>query len=195
MQIVSYITLLSVILSGAAIIREREHGTVEHLLVMPVTPADVMLSKIWASGLAIISGALLSLILVAGVLLGVPVFGSLVLFTAGALLFQFSVTALGILIATFTTSMAQFGLLSLPILITMMLLSGAKTPLESMPTSLRWLMQLSPSTHFVTFSQAVLIRGAGLSYVWTSLLAMAVAGLAFLVIALLRFRQSMTNVQ
>jgi ABC-2 type transport system permease protein len=195
MQIITYITMLSVILSGAAIIREREHGTIEHLLVMPVTPAEVMLSKIWANGLVIVAAALLSLVVIAGGLLGVPVFGSLALFTAGALLYQFSVTALGILLATFTSSMQQFGLLVLPILVSMALLSGAKTPLESMPAWLQTIMQVSPSTHFVSFSQAVLTRNAGLSIVWPYLLTLALIGLAFFAIALLRFRRSMLTAQ
>lgn len=195
MQVINNITMLSVILSGAALIREREHGTIEHLLVMPVTPIDIMASKIWANGLVIVVAALLSFFFVVGWLLRVPIAGSITLFVAGAVIYQFSVTALGILLATFTTSMQQFGLLVIPILIAMNLLSGSRTPLESMPEWLQYVMQIAPSTHFVGFAQAVLYRAAGLAIVWPKMLAMAVIGAAFFGVALARFRQSVMAVQ
>lgn len=195
MQIINSITMLSVILSGAALIREREHGTLEHLLVMPITPTEIVLSKIWANGLVIVIVALLSLTLVAGALLQVPIAGSLIFFIAGAVLYQFSVTALGILLATFTKSMSQFGLLVIPVLVTMNLLSGSRTPLESMPEWLQRAMQISPSTHFVGFAQAVLYRAADLTIVWPQLLALALIGIIFFAGALVRFRQSVMQAQ
>lgn len=190
MEVVNNITLLSVILAGAALIREREHGTLEHLLVMPVTAIEIMSSKLWANGLVIVLAATFSLILVVQGILGVETSGSLVLFVAGALLYQFSVTALGILLATFTSSMAQYGLLVMPVLILMQLLSGSSTPLESMPVWLQNTMQLSPSTHFVAFSQAILYRGAGFGIVWPQLAVLAGIGAAFFFIALARFRRA-----
>ncbi len=190
MEVINNITLLSVILAGAALIREREHGTLEHLLVMPVTAIEIMSSKLWANGLVIVMAATLSLILVVEGVLGVRTSGSLALFIAGALLYQFSVTALGILLATFTSSMAQYGLLVMPVLILMQLLSGSSTPLESMPVWLQNTMQISPSTHFVAFSQAILYRGAGVAIVWPQLTIMAGIGAAFFFIALARFRRA-----
>ncbi|MFN4230876.1 ABC transporter permease [Parvibaculum sp.] len=190
MEVINNITLLSVILAGAALIREREHGTLEHLLVMPVTAIEIMSSKLWANGLVIVFAATLSLILVVQGILGVRTSGSLALFIAGALLYQFSVTALGILLATFTNSMAQYGLLVMPVLILMQLLSGSSTPLESMPVWLQNTMQVSPSTHFVAFSQAILYRGAGFAIVWPQLAVMAAIGAAFFFIALGRFRRA-----
>lgn len=190
MQVINNITILSVILTGAALIREREHGTVEHLLVMPVTPGDIMLAKIWANGLVILLAALVSLKIVVEILLGVPIAGSIALFLAGAVIYQFSVTALGILIATFTTSMPQFGLLAMPILVIMNLLSGSTTPMETMPQWLQNVMQLSPSTHFVSFAQAILYRGADLPIAWPQLLAMIAIGAAFYAVSLMRFRKA-----
>lgn len=195
MQVINNITMLSVILCGAALIREREHGTIEHLLVMPVTPIDIMLSKIWANGLVIVVAALLSFFLVVGWLLQVPIAGSITLFIAGAILYQFSVTALGILLATFTTSMQQFGLLVIPVLIAMNLLSGSRTPLESMPEWLQYVMQVAPSTHFVGFAQAVLYRAADLAIVWPKMLSMTAIGTLFFAVALVRFRQSVMTAQ
>jgi ABC-2 type transport system permease protein len=190
MEVINNITLLSVILAGAALIREREHGTLEHLLVMPVSAIEIMSSKLWANGLVIVLAATLSLILMVEGILGVRTSGSLALFIAGALLYQFSVTALGILLATFTSSMAQYGLLVMPVLILMQLLSGSSTPLESMPVWLQNTMQISPSTHFVAFSQAILYRGAGVAIVWPQLAVMAGIGAAFFLIALARFRRA-----
>jgi ABC-2 type transport system permease protein len=195
MQIINNITMLSIILTGAALIREREHGTIEHLLAMPVTPSDIMLSKVWANGLVILIAAAISMKAMVELVLQVPIAGSLLLFLAGTLLYLFSVTALGILIATFTTSMAQFGLLTIPILVILQLLSGSSTPLETMPTWLQNVMQLAPTTHFVSFAQAVLYRGAGLEIVWAQLVALAVITCVIFTVSGLRFRRTLVAMQ
>lgn len=192
MQVINNVTILSVLLTGAALIREREHGTIEHLLVMPVSPSEIMLAKIWANGLAIIVAAVLSLWLVVQGILGVPIAGSVTLFVAGTVLYLVSVTGLGILLATFTTSMPQFGLLAMPVLVVMNLLSGSTTPMESIPEWLQGVMQIAPSTHFVAFSQAILYRGAGLGTVWPDMLVMVGLSAVFFVVALLRFRKTMS---
>ncbi|RTL87266.1 MAG: ABC transporter permease [Hyphomicrobiales bacterium] len=194
MQVINNITILSVVLTGAALIREREQGTIEHLLVMPVTPLDVMLSKIWANGLVIIVAALLSLWLVVQWLLQVPIAGSIALFVAGAILYQFTVTALGIFLATFTTSMAQFGLLVIPVLMVMNLLSGSTTPMESMPAWLQGVMQVSPAVQFVSFSQAILYRGADFSIVWPQMAVMTAISAIFVAASLMRFRKAIVSV-
>lgn len=191
MQIINNVTILAVVLAGAAVIREREHGTIEHLLVMPVTPAQIMLSKIWANGLVIVAAAVASLHLVVAGALGVPIAGSTALFALGAALYLFAVTALGIMLATVATTMPQFGLLSIPVFVVMNLLSGGMTPMEAMPEALQAAMQVSPSTHFTRFAQAVLYRGAGLSIVWPQLAAIAAIGAAFFAFALVRFRTAM----
>ncbi|HUL09615.1 MAG TPA: ABC transporter permease [Candidatus Acidoferrum sp.] len=195
MQIINNITMLSVILCGAALIREREHGTIEHLLVMPVTPAEIMLAKVWANGLVIVTAATLSLLLVVEQLLQVPVAGSLALFVAGAAVYEVSVTALGILLATVAGSMPQFSLLVMPVIVVMNLLSGSTTPMESMPAWLQAVLQVSPAVHFVSFAQAVLYRGAGLAIVWPQLVAMAGIGALFLGVSLLRFRTAIASFQ
>jgi ABC-2 type transport system permease protein len=195
MQIINNITMLSVILCGAALIREREHGTIEHLLVMPVTPGEIMLAKIWANGLVIVAAATLSLLLVVEQLLQVPVAGSLALFVAGAAVYEVSVTALGILLATAAGSMPQFSLLVMPVIVVMNLLSGSTTPMESMPAWLQATLQVSPAVHFVSFAQAVLYRGAGLAIVWPQLVAMAGIGALFLGASLLRFRATIASFQ
>ena len=189
MQVINNLTMLTVILTGAALIREREQGTVEHLLVMPVVPAEIMLSKILANGFVILAAAELSLLLVVQWWLHVPIAGSTLLFLGGSCFYVFTVAALGILLGTVAATMGQFGLLAIPVLLVMMLLSGGTTPMESMPVWLQYLMKvISPTPHFVVFSQDVLYRGAGLSIVWPEILATAAIGAVYFAFALRRFR-------
>jgi len=190
MQVINNVTMLIVILTGAALIREREQGTVEHLLVMPVVPAEIMLSKILANGIVILVGAELSLLLVVQWWLKVPIAGSPVLFLGGSCFYVFTVAALGIGLGTVASTMGQFGLLSIPVLLIMMLLSGSSTPMESMPVWLQYIMNvISPTPHFVVFAQDVLYRGADFSIVWPEILAMAVIGAVYFGFALHRFRR------
>jgi ABC-2 type transport system permease protein len=190
MQIISNLTMITVILTGAALIREREQGTVEHLLVMPVVPAEIMLSKILANGLVVLIATALSLKFVVEWWLQVPIAGSPVLFLGGACFYVFTVAALGIALGTVASTMGQFGLLSIPVLLVMMLLSGSTTPLESMPVWLQYLMKIiSPTPHFVIFAQDVLYRGADFSIVWPEVLAMTIIGAVYFGFALYRFRR------
>lgn len=188
MGVINNVTILSIILVGAAVIRERERGTIEHLLVMPVRTSEIAAAKIWANGLIILLAAAISLHVMVHLVLQVPIVGSVEFFLAGAAVFLFSVASLSILLATITNSMPQFALLSIPVFVLMFLLSGSFTPFESMPPLLQYFMYISPSSHFVRFAQSVLYRGAGIDVVWPDLAIMSALGGAFLVIALKRFR-------
>jgi ABC-2 type transport system permease protein len=190
MKIIDNITLLSVVLTGAALIREREHGTLEHLLVMPLTPLQIMAAKVWASGAVVLATATLSLLVVVKGALGVPIAGSLPLFLFGTLLHLFSTTSLGIVLATIARSMPQFGLLMILVILPLQMLSGGMTPRESMPEAVQALMLAAPTTHFVAFAQAILYRGAGLEVVWRHCLAITTIGAALFLIALARFRRA-----
>ncbi|MEH6721827.1 MAG: ABC transporter permease [Aurantimonas endophytica] len=187
-NVVSSITMLSIVLTGAALIREREHGTVEHLLVMPVTPLEIMVSKIWSMGLVVFLASGFSLIFVIKGLLSVPIEGSLALFMAGTALHLFATTSLGILLATIAGSMPQFGLLLMLVLLPLQVLSGGATPRESMPEIIQTIMLAAPNTHFVILAQSVLFRGAGFATVWPQLLALFVIALVFFAVSLRRFR-------
>lgn len=191
MEVVNKITMLSVILTGAALIREREHGTVEHLLVMPVAALELMLAKSWSMAAVVLLAALAALVLILGGLLGVEVQGSVALFAFGAALHLFATTSLGLLMATVARNMPQFGLLVLLALLPLEMLSGANTPRESIPAGLRELMLLAPTTHFVELSQAILFRGAGVGTVWPSFLALLGIGAAVFGLALSRFSHAM----
>lgn len=191
-EIINNITMLSIVLTGAALIREREHGTIEHLLVMPLTPFEIMMAKVWANGLVILVATGLSLGLVVETLLQVPVAGSKSLFLFGTALYLFFATALGIFLATIARSMPQFGLLFMLVFLPMNLLSGGETPIESQPELLQNFMQAVPSTHFVSFSQAILFRGAGIDIVWPEFALVTAIGSAFFIFAVVRFRKSIS---
>jgi len=194
-QVINNISVLAIFLCGAAVLREREHGNIEHLLVMPLRPFELMFAKIWANGIVVIFAAMASLFVVVKGLIGVPIAGSILLFAFGLTVYLFSVTALGIMLATMVRSMPQFGLLAFPTFIVMSLLSGGQTPLESMPVFLQKVMQFVPSTHFVAFSQAVLFRDATLGMVWPMLLKMFLIGGAYTVFTLTRFRKMLAAIQ
>jgi ABC-2 type transport system permease protein len=194
-QVINNISVLAIFLTGAAVLREREHGNIEHLLVMPLQPFELMFAKIWANGLVVVLAAMASLFLVVKGAIGVPIAGSIPLFVTGLAIYLFSVTALGIMLATLVRSMPQFGLLAFPVFIVMNLLSGGNTPLESMPVLLQDIMQFVPSTHFVSFSQAVLFRNATPAMVWPDLAKMFVIGSAYTVFTLSRFREMLAAVQ
>jgi len=147
------------------------------------------MSKIWSNALVITVAVGLSLTVVVRGLLGVPIAGSILLFLAGVVIYLFFATAIGIFLGTVARSMPQLGLLYMLVVIPMNMLSGSNTPLESMPPFLRTVMQASPSTHFVSFAQAILYRGAGFDTVWPQFLAVAMIGGLFLGLALLRFRR------
>jgi len=189
-QVINQITLLTVILTGAALIREREQGTVEHLLVMPLVPTEIMLAKMFANGLVILVAAMFSLQFVVHWWIGSPINGSLFLFLLGAAIYALVVAALGIMLGTLATTMGQFGLLAMPVLMVTQLLSGSSTPMESMPVWLQYVMQtISPTPHFVSFAQAVLFRGADLTLVWRPMAAMAIIGVVYFIVAQRRFRR------
>ncbi|MBN8765809.1 MAG: hypothetical protein ABT22_00020 [Thiobacillus sp. SCN 64-317] len=192
-NIINQITMLSIILTGAALIRERERGTVEHLLVMPVTPAEIMLSKIWSMGLVVLAAAALSLNLVVRGLLQVPVEGSLPLFFTGAALHLFATTSMGIFLATIARNMPQFGMLMMLTIVPLQMLSGGATPRESMPELVQDIMLAAPTTHFVELGSAILFRGAGLGVVWPQFLALAVIGATLFALSLGRFRKTIAQ--
>ena len=188
MGIINNITMLAIILAGAAIVREREHGTMDHLLVMPLTPFEIAMSKVWANGLVITCACALSLYLVVRGLLAVPIAGSIPLFILGVVIYLYFATAIGIFLGTIVRSMPQLGLLFMLVFLPMNMLSGSNTPLESMPPWLSTTMQVSPSTHFVSFAQAILYRGAGFGVVWPEFLAVGAIGGLFFALAVARFR-------
>lgn len=192
-QIIDYVTMLSIVLTGAALIREREHGTIEHLLVMPVTPLEIMLSKVWSMGLVVLVATALSLTLVVRGMLNVPILGSPFLFIAGATLHLFATTSMGIYMGTLARNMPQFGMLMVLVMLPLQTLSGGSTPRESMPELVQYIMLAAPTTHFVELSQGILFRGAGFDVVWRPFVCLGVIGAVLFMLSLRRFRKAIAG--
>jgi ABC-2 type transport system permease protein len=188
--IINQISLLTVILTGAAVIREREHGTLEHLLVMPLTAFEIAMAKVWANSLVILIATAASLFLVVQMVLKVPIAGSIPLWFLGVMLYLFFATALGIYLGTISRSMAQFALLIILVIVVLMLLSGGSTPVESMPHWLQTMTYFLPARHFVSFSQVIIYRGGGFEAVWKQFAMVTGIGLAFFVYSISLFRKS-----
>jgi len=183
------IMLITLVLVGAAVIREREHGTMEHLLVMPVTATEIVAAKILANGLVVSAAAVLSMKFVVGGAIGAHLAGSFALYALGVVLFMFSVASLSVMLATLAPTMPQYSLLMVPTYIVFMMFSGSTSPRANMPEMAQRLSEYWPSTQFAHFAQSVLFRGAGLETVWVQLVALSVAGAVFLGLALVRFRK------
>ncbi|MBS4068666.1 MAG: ABC transporter permease [Sulfurimonas sp.] len=190
-EVISNIMMFSILLAGASLMREKEHGTIEHLLVMPINAAEIMLSKILSTVLVIIVGVIFSLFIVVEMFLNVPIAGSLTLFLFSTGLLLFSTTSMGIFMATITKSMPQFGMMFILVVLPLLMLSGGITPYESMPEILQYVMYLSPTTHFMEVAQAILFRGAGIEIIWKNLVAIFFIGLLFFIFALLAFKKSL----
>ena len=189
MEVGNMITLLSLVLVGAAVIRERERGTIEHLLVMPVNAFEIMMAKVLANGVVILAASQLSMWFMVHKIIGVPINGSLAMYAFGVGVYLFSIAALGIMLATIAPTMPQFGLLMLPVFVVMLLFSGSAAPRSNMPDAAQGISEYWPTTQFATFAQNVIYRGAGLDIVWPELLVMAITGAVFLLFALFRFRK------
>ena len=187
------ISTLTIALTGAALLREREHGTIEHLLVMPLSAFEIAMAKVLASALIILIAFSVSLTLIVETWLGVPIAGSRALLIFGTILYLFSAAAIGVFLGTIARTMAQFALLLLMVIMPMMMLSGGMTPIESQPEWLQPLTNLLPSRHYMSYAQAIVFRGAGLDIVWREFLAVAVLGSIFLASSILLFRRSITS--
>lgn len=192
-QLITIGTMLSMMLPAVALIREKEAGTIEHLLVMPISPQEIMLSKIWSNGLIILLFSIMSMIIIVQGYFRVKIQGSLILFFVGFLIFQFSITSMGMVLATFANNTAQLALLIIMVMMPMIFLSGMYTPMESMAPILQKIMFLSPLKHCMDFAFAVVFRGAGISEIWQSMAWMLGMGIFLFIFSLMRFSSWFNN--
>lgn len=191
--LINQISIITIILTGSALLREREHGTIEHLMVMPLTAFQIVMAKVWANGLVILIAYGVSLYFIVGWALDVPLAGSSLLLLIGTSLYLFAAAAIGIFLGTIASTMAQFGLLVMMVIIPLMTLSGGMSPIESQPQLIQPVTWFLPSRHFVSFSQAVVFRGADFSIIWPQLVTMVGLGGLFFGGSLLLFRRSLAT--
>jgi len=191
--LLNQLSMLTIVLTGAALIREREHGTIEHLMVMPLTAIEIALAKIFANALVIFIAFVFSLFVVVQGALDIPSAGSEALLMAGTLIYLFAAASIGILLGIVARTMAQFALLIMLVIMPIMILSGGMTPIESQPIWLQPITFLLPSRHYMEFAQAITYRGADFAIVWVSFMWTFVLGAAFLGISLILFRRSVSG--
>jgi len=176
-----------VLLTAFSIVRERERGTMEQLLVTPIRPWELMLGKI-------IPNVLLTFLNMATVLMlgvywfKVPFKGDLWLFWALAFLFTFCCLGLGILISTVSTTQAQAQQLSIVVMMPGMILSGFIFPLEAMPTVIRWVGKCLPLTYFLPIVRGIMTKGVGIEYLWRNVIPLAVFAAIVFVVSVLAFK-------
>ncbi len=188
-EVLTITTIFSVLLPAAALVRERERGTVEQLLVSPLTPFQIMFPKVVAMTLVILAGTAMSLFGILHGIFNVPMKGSMLLYFAATTLYVFTTAGLGLLAATIATNQAQVSLMTILVVAPMINLSGTWTPPEAMPVLLRDLMQLSPLYHFVTISYGIQLKGIGIETLWPSLLSMVALGGSLFGLGMWRFRR------
>ncbi len=191
-SLLNQLSLLTIALTGAAMLREREQGTIEHLMVMPLTPFEIALSKVLANVVVVLAAFTLSLLFVVQGVLQVPMAGATPLLLTGTAIYLAAAAAIGMFLGTMARSMAQFALLVIMVIIPIIMLSGGMGAIESQPDIVQRLTMALPSRHFLAFAKAVVFRGAGPGAVWLELSLMAGLGLAFFVASLALFRRSMS---
>ncbi len=190
-QIARMTLLFSILLPATAMARERERGTVEQLLVSPLTPLQIMLSKVLPMTCIVVVATAVALLGVVGGALGIVLRGNVLVYLLVHAMFAMTAAGIGLLIASFTRNLAQVGFLSLLVMPPMNLFAGTITPIESMPWALRPLMYLSPMYQHVTLSLGLLLEGASLLDMWDSVLTLFAVGVAVFAVGAWRFRRQL----
>jgi ABC-2 type transport system permease protein len=193
LSLIDKLTIMTMILTGAAVMREREHGTIEHLLAMPLAPFDIAAAKILANAAMVLAAALLAMLVIVEGVLDIAISGSRLLFLLGAGLYLFSAASFGVFLSTIARSMAQFALLTILSIMAILFLSGGETPVEAQPDWLQVITLLLPSRHFIQSSQAIIFKGAGFSSVWIEFALIAALGLVLLAGSLTLFRRAIAT--
>lgn len=188
-ELLTVITMLSMMLPAAAAVREKERGTIEQLAVSPLSSLQILLPKVISMGLVILLGVAVCLFLIIIPAFHLPIKGSIVLFFMVTALYVFTASGIGLFIATISRSLGQVTMLVILLMMPILLLSGAWTPPEAMPQAMRWAMTVSPLYYFNEMSYAILLKGAGVDVIWDSLLGLSVLGGVFFNFGVWRFRR------
>lgn len=183
------ITIFALLLPAAALVREKERGTVEQLLVSPLTPFQIMISKVLGMTVVILCATAVGLFGIMQPVFGVPIKGSIILFFSLTALFVVTTACMGLAAATLARNQGQVGMMTLLVAAPMLMLSGITAPMEAMPTWVRYLMVLSPLRYYIEIANGILLKGAGLNILWDSVLAMATLGAALFGFGMWRFRR------
>ena len=176
LELLNMFTMVSLLLTAAAMVREKEYGTLEQLLVSPARPGEIFMAKIIPTIVIVLSLSFLSIFLVLKPIFNVPIRGSLLLFYSITAIYVFTMSSLGIAIATVARNLPQAMMIMLLILAPMLFLSGAWTPPEAMAPWMQWASLISPMRYFIDFGYSVLFKGNGIAYVWHDIAGIIVLG-------------------
>ncbi|MBV1888917.1 MAG: ABC transporter permease [Proteobacteria bacterium] len=189
LEVFNMITIVGMLLTAAALVREKLYGTLDQLMVTPVKAAELFLAKIIPPLILTMCLSLVSLYLLVHQVFGTPLRGSMLLFYGVAILYSFSISSLGLLVAVFARNIAQAMLILFMILIPMLFLSGALTPPESMSPIMSYISLLSPMRYFMDFGYQVLFKGNGFAYVWHDIVGIIIFGTLIFSGSMWRFRK------
>lgn len=183
-------TQVALVLTALGVVRERERGTIEQLMITPVRKLELMLGKTIPYLLIGLCDFFIVLV-VSWALFGVPVRGSIPLLFGEALLFLTATLGMGLLISTIARTQLQAMQMSVFVQLPQMLLSGLIFPLAAMPWGVRWISYALPLTYFVSVARGVLLKGTGIAALWPETIALAVLAVSYVSLAALRFRKTL----
>jgi ABC-2 type transport system permease protein len=183
------VTLIGMILPAAILIREKEYGTLEQILISPLSIWRLILMKIVAALIFLLSMIGLSYIFILKILLGFPLKGSVYEFLLISLIFSIATTGISFIIASVARRFGQIGMLTIAIFAPMLLLSGGWVPPEALPGWLRSLSIISPLKHYMESGISLLIRGSGIGLLLPNLFKLAILGIIFMSGGWLMYRQ------
>jgi ABC-2 type transport system permease protein len=181
--------MMGLLLTSLAVVREREIGTLEQLMVSPLSPAELILGKT----LPVVAIAFIQLTLITSVALlwfHIPLRGSFVLLIGASLLYILSGLGLGLFISTVSNTQQEAFMSMFFIFMPFIILSGFMYPVENMPVVFRYLSLLNPIRHYLVVVRGIFLKGAGFAILWPQIVALAVMGTAILLFATTRFRKT-----
>jgi ABC-2 type transport system permease protein len=186
--VVNIVTLVTLMLTAMAIVREKEIGTMEQLMVTPIRPIELMIGKTLPFGLAgLLEVAFITT--VALLVFGIPFRGSVLMLFASALVFLFSTVGAGLFISTISQTQQQAVMASFFFFTPAFMLSGFAFPIRNMPEAVQWISLLNPIRYFIEIVRGVFLKGTGIDVLWPQMLALLVYGTVILGLSALRFHK------
>lgn len=183
------LTLIAILLPATAMVNEKQFGTIEQLMVTPLRPFEIMLSKVIPMVGIFIVSSFISIYCVMIPIVGIPLRGSYLDFLILTVVFCFTSSGLGMLISTVSNNLSETVLLTILVLFPIMFLSGAWVPPEAMPLWMQWIMYLSPLKYYLNIGMAIFLKGNSLIFMWKDFLMLLGLGLSIFWLGAIRFRK------
>jgi len=192
-EMMTVLTMLSLFLTAAILVKEKERGTIEQLSIAPLTPFQILLPKILAVEIILLTGVALSLFLIVIPVFKVPFQGEFWLFFLVSAVYIYAMSGLGIFIATISKNLAQVMIVSILLIMPIILLSGAFTPKEAMPNWEQPIVYFSPLYYYINMGFDIILKGTGLNLIWENLLALFALGTVLFLFGISQFRKQFEN--